>query len=65
MDAVLNKNNVTVGYYGVEDVMSILGCGRTKAQDVIRELNNELEEKGYRRWPRGKISKRYFNERYI
>lgn len=65
MEAVLNKSEITVGYYGVEDVMHILGCGRTKAQDVIRELNDELEEKGYRRWPKGKISKKYFNERYI
>lgn len=56
---------VTIGYYTVNDVMILLGVQRTKAQDVIRELNDELESKGYRRWPRGKISKRYFEERYM
>lgn len=56
---------VTIGYYTVKDVMVMLGVQRTKAQDVIRELNDELEKKGYRRWPKGKISKRYFDERYM
>lgn len=56
---------VTIGYYTVSDVMVMLGVQRTKAQDVIRELNDELENKGYRRWPKGKISKRYFDERYM
>ncbi|MFA9465330.1 MAG: transcriptional regulator [Velocimicrobium sp.] len=65
MPAVLEQNNVTIGYYKVEDVMTILGCQRTKAQDVIRELNCELVNKGYKKWPKGKISKRYFQERYF
>ncbi|MCI9517438.1 transcriptional regulator [Anaerotruncus sp. 1XD22-93] len=45
--------------------MVILGCGRTKAQDVIRQMNDELESKGYGRWPKGKISKTYFNQKYF
>lgn len=65
MQAVVQQPTVTIGYYTVDDVMIILGCKRTKAQDVIRELNEELVEKGYRRWPKGKISKKYFEERYM
>ena len=65
MPATLRQTEVTIGYYGVEDVMQIFGCGRTKAQEVIRTLNDELEKKGYIRWPKGKISKAYFNERFF
>lgn len=65
MPTILQQPTVTIGYYTVDDVMVILGCKRTKAQDVIRELNDELVEKGYRKWPKGKISKKYFNERYL
>ena len=61
----VKKPEVTVGYYGVTDVMVILGCGRTKAQDVIRQMNDELESKGYGRWRKGKISKTYFNQKYF
>ena len=62
--AVLSQD-VTVSYYTVADVMQILGCKRTKAQDVVRKLNDETEEKGYMRYPKGKVSKKYFNERFI
>ncbi|MDD2979581.1 MAG: transcriptional regulator [Hespellia sp.] len=65
MVAAVQRSEVTVGYYGVEDVMTILGCQRTKAQEVIRTLNDELVAKGYMRWPKGKISKAYFNERFL
>lgn len=61
----VKNNDVTVGYYTVNDVMVILGCCRTKAQDVIRKLNNELENNGYDRWPKGKISKQYFQQKYF
>ena len=59
------RKDVTVAYYTVQDVMEILGCKQTKAQDVIRELNDEMVEKGYKRYPKGKVSRKYFNERYI
>ena len=62
--AVLSQD-VTVSYYTVADVMQILGCKRTKAQDVVRKLNDEMEEKGYMRYPKGTVSKKYFNERFI
>lgn len=61
----VKKPVVTAGYYGVKDVMVRLGCKETKAQAVIRQLNDELEEKGYKRWPKGKISKVYFDQQYL
>lgn len=50
-------------FYNRDDIADILGYGRAKAYRIIRELNMELEAKGYLIRP-GKISKRYFNERY-
>ena len=61
----VKKQEVTIGYYCVNDVMVILGCCRTKAQNIIRDLNDELESQGYGRWPKGKISKTYFNKKYF
>lgn len=55
---------VTLSYYTIKDVMTILGCGRTKASEVVRKLNDELEEKGYMRFPLGRVPKKYFEERY-
>ncbi len=52
-------------YYTVKDVMGILGCKQTKAQDIIRQLNDEMEAKGYMRYPKGKVSRRYFSERFL
>ena len=59
----VKKPEVTVGYYGVTDVMVILGCGRTKAQDVIRQMNDELNEKGYLTVA-GRVSRQYYEERF-
>lgn len=50
-------------YYGVDDVMRLLGCKQSYAYKVIRELRDEMAEKGYVLPPAGKISKAYFNER--
>lgn len=65
MKSAVTQPSVTVGYYTVKDVMVILGCKQTKAQDIIRQLNKEMEEKGYMKYPKGKVSKKYFNERFI
>jgi len=62
--AVINQE-VTVSYYTVQDVMKILGCKQTKAQEIIRNLNDEMVEQGYMRYPKGKVSRKYFNERFI
>lgn len=61
---VINQE-VTVSYYTVQDVMKILGCKQTKAQEIIRNLNDEMVEQGYMRYPKGKVSRKYFNERFI
>lgn len=50
--------------YGVEDVKSVLGVKDSKAYDIIRELNLELQQKGYLT-VRGRISARYFKERFF
>lgn len=50
-------------FYGCDEVAEILGYKSGKAYKVIRELNAELEAKGYLIRP-GKISKKYFNERF-
>ncbi len=48
---------------GVNEVMSLLGVGRTMAYKCIAELNKELEEKGYL-VIRGKVPKKYLEERF-
>lgn len=45
------------------DVMKILGVAQTKAYKIIKQLNKELEEKGYITLS-GKVSKKYFFEKY-
>lgn len=47
----------------VQDVMEILSCSRSKAYEVIAGLNKELEQKGFL-FINGRISRRYFEERY-
>lgn len=49
--------------YGTKEVRDILGIGKTKAQQIIRQLNDELDKKGYMT-VRGKVSRRYFEERF-
>lgn len=50
-------------FYKVEDVMLILECSKSKAYEIIRKLNRELEEEGYL-IRRGYISVSYFKRRY-
>ena len=50
-------------YYQVEDVMQILSYSRAKSYQIIKNLNNELENKGYL-VRRGMIPISYFNKRY-
>ena len=47
----------------VTDVMKLFNCSRTKAYGIIAELNAELQKKGLL-FMRGRISRRYFSERY-
>ena len=46
----------------VRDVMQILGISRSAAYKLMRQINSELEKKGYI-VIRGKVSRKYFEER--
>lgn len=46
----------------VGDVMQILGGSRSAAYKLMRQINSELEKKGYI-VIRGKVSRKYFEER--
>ncbi len=47
----------------VEDVMQILGISKSAAYKIMRQMNGELTKKGYA-VIRGKISRKYFEERF-
>lgn len=48
---------------GYNEVMNLLAVGRSKAYALIRDLNAELEEKGFLTIP-GKVPKKYLLERF-
>ena len=54
----------SVPYYTIKDVMRLQGVKEAKAGQVIRNLNAELEAKGYLPFPKGKVPKKYYHERY-
>lgn len=45
-----------------EDVAEIMECSKSAAYTIIRQLNDELKEKGFVVM-HGKINAKYFNER--
>ena len=49
-------------YYRVDAVMAMMQVKETKAYAIIRELNNELKEKG-KIVINGRVPKKYFDER--
>lgn len=51
-----------IQYFTAKDVMSCLGIGRSKAYEIIKDLNAELERDGYITIP-GKIPTRKLLER--
>ena len=50
--------------YTVDDLKQILCIGDTKAYAIIRDLNEELQKKGYMT-VRGRVPVQYFNERFF
>lgn len=60
----MRTKKVEPTFYSSDDVMMLMGVGKRKAQYVIKELREELDGKGFHLPPRGKISRRYFHERY-
>lgn len=56
-----NKENPWVK---VDEVMKLFGCCKSKAYKLIKQLNTELEEQGFLTYS-GKVSRKYFNQRYF
>ena len=50
-------------YYTASEVQELLGVSGGKAYQVVRDLNEELETKGFIVIA-GKIPKQFFNEHY-
>ena len=48
----------------VQDVMYLLNVKSTKAYQIIRQLNKEIEAKGYFKPIAGRVSEKYFRERF-
>lgn len=45
-----------------EDVATLLGCGKSKAYDIIREVNKLSKKKGNHPFPCGKANKYMFSD---
>ena len=48
--------------YTAQDISEICGISESKSYQVIKQLNEELKEKGFLTFA-GKVSAAYFNER--
>ena len=55
--------NMMKMYVTADEAAQILGVSRGYAYKIIRGLNNELKEKGYRVIS-GKVPKKYFEEKF-
>lgn len=50
---------INVSYITANEIMEILGVGRSKAYGIVRVMNEELERAGYN-VIKGKVPVRYF-----
>ncbi len=50
-------------YYTATEIQELLGVSRGKAYGLIKNLNEELEQKGYIVIA-GKVPKKYFSEKF-
>lgn len=50
-------------YYTANDIAEMLGVSKAMAYSIIRQLNKELEDKGYLTL-QGKVPRVYFNEKW-
>ena len=57
------KMQISVSYISANEIMEILGIGRSKAYEVVRQMNEELEAAGYN-VIKGKVPVRYFQKKY-
>ncbi len=47
-----------------EDVETLLGCGKSKAYDIVRQVNECAKKKGNHPFPSGKANKYLFSDIY-
>lgn len=47
-----------------EDVATLMGCGKSKAYDIVRGVNKHAKEKGNHPFPAGKANKYLFSDIY-
>ena len=45
-----------------EDVAVLLGCGKSKAYNIVREVNEQARKKGNHPFPAGKANKYLFSD---
>ena len=57
------SKNLIPSYLAVEDVMELLAIRKSKAYSIIKDLNVELETKGFLTIP-GRVPKKYLLERF-
>jgi len=50
-------------FYNKNDIMKILEAPEKRAKKIIKDLNKELEEKGFLYYDKV-VNAKYFNERY-
>lgn len=53
-----------IKFLHVGEVQDILGCSKSKAYKIMRQLNRELEEKG-KITVQGRVSRKYLEKRCI
>ncbi|MCR5778070.1 ICEBs1 excisionase [Lachnospiraceae bacterium C1.1] len=51
-------------YYTADEVAQMVGVGRTKAYGIVKQMNQELKERGYLTVG-GKIPKEFFDSKYF
>ena len=49
-------------YMTVQDVADTLGISKSKAYEIVRQMNQELQEKGYLTVA-GRVNSKYFQKR--
>lgn len=47
-----------------EDVAVLLGCGKSKAYDIVREVNELAKKKGNHPFPAGRANKYLFSDTF-
>lgn len=47
-----------------EDVAALLGCGKSKAYDIVREINKLAKKNGSHPFPAGKANKYLFSDAF-